>query len=74
MSEYTAGEQAVRNAIDELIQTATNYDVDVLARVYHDELHVVMIDTTHNVSTANKAEFTALFRTKRDAGHPPMNT
>lgn len=67
-------EDEVKLAIDELIQTATNYDVDVLERIYHDELEVVMVDTEDNVSTANKAAFKALFQQKRDAGDPPMNT
>lgn len=64
----------VRQAIDDLIQTATTFDVDVLERIYHDNLHVVMVDTDHNVNTANKAAFKGLFASKRDAGDPPMNT
>ncbi|ASJ70855.1 DUF4440 domain-containing protein [Granulosicoccus antarcticus] len=64
----------VRQAIDELIQTATSYNVDVLDRIYHDDLQILMIDTEHNVNTANKAMFTELFRSKRDAGDPPMKT
>lgn len=64
----------VRQAIDDLIQTATTYDVDTLDRIYHDDLQVVMIDTDHNLNTADKEAFKALFATKRDAGDPPMNT
>ena len=64
----------VRQTIDELIQTASSYDIDVLDRIYHDDLQVVMIDTEHNVNTADKAMFTELFRSRRDAGDPPMNT
>ncbi|WP_298922242.1 nuclear transport factor 2 family protein [uncultured Roseobacter sp.] len=64
----------VRNAIDDLIQTATTYDVDTLDRIYHNNLHVVMIDTDHNLNTANKDTFKGLFAAKRDAGDPPMNT
>ncbi len=67
-------EVAVKQAIDELIQTATNYDVDVLERIYHDKLQVVMVDTDDNVNTADKAAFKSLFQTKKDAGDPPMNT
>ncbi|MGC3940711.1 nuclear transport factor 2 family protein [Roseobacter sp. EG26] len=66
--------QKVRNAIDDLIQTATTYDVDTLDRIYHHNLHVVMIDTDHNLNTANKDTFKGLFAAKRDAGDPPMNT
>lgn len=66
--------QEVRQAIDELIQTATNYDVDVLDRIYHDDLEVIMVDTSDNVNKADKAGFKGLFASKRDAGDPPMNT
>lgn len=66
--------QKVRQAIDDLIQTATTYDIKTLERIYHDTLHVVMIDNEYNVNTANKEAFKGLFASKRDAGDPPMNT
>jgi len=65
---------AVRQTIDDLIQTATNYDVDTLDRLYHQDLEVTMVDASDNVTTANKEDFKALFSSKRDAGEPPMNT
>ncbi len=65
---------AVRKTIDDLIQTATNYDVETLDRLYHEDLQVTMVDTSGNVNTANKENFKALFKSKRDAGEPPMNT
>jgi len=74
MSLDNAKEADVRQAIDDLIQTATTYDVATLDRIYHDTLHVVMIDSDHNLNTANKVAFKALFASKRDAGDPPMNT
>lgn len=74
MTTENKQEEDVRQAIDELIETATSYDVETLARIYHDDLHVIMIDTDHNVNTADKSTFTELFKMKRDAGDPPMNT
>lgn len=74
MTPDTSREADVRKAIDDLIQTATTYDVETLDRIYHDTLHVVMIDHEDNVNTANKAAFKGLFASKRDAGDPPMNT
>lgn len=74
MAPDNAQQTEVRQAIDDLIQTATTYDVDTLERIYHDTLKVVMIDTDHNVNTADKATFKGLFASKRDAGDPPMNT
>lgn len=74
MAQDTKRDADVRQAIDDLIQTATTYDVETLDRIYHDELHVVMIDHEHNLNTADKEAFKGLFASKRDAGDPPMNT
>lgn len=74
MTTENLREQEVRQTIDDLIQTATTYDVETLDRIYHDSLHVIMIDTDHSVNTANKDNFKGLFASKRDAGDPPMNT
>ena len=74
MPEYTPQQADVRQAIDDLIQTATTYDVETLDRIYHDELEVIMIDTEDNLNLANKEGFKGLFRTKGEAGDPPMNT
>lgn len=67
-------ETEVRQVIDDLIATATSYDIDTLDRIYHDDMTVEMIDTEDNLNTADKAAFKALFQSKRDAGDPPMNT
>ncbi|WP_299184028.1 nuclear transport factor 2 family protein [uncultured Aquimarina sp.] len=65
---------AVKTVIEDLIQTATSYDVDVLDKIYHNDLNVIMIDTQDNLNTANKEAFKGLFQSKKDAGDPPMNT
>jgi len=64
----------VRQVIDNLIQTATNYDIDVLDEIYHDDMTILMVDPEENVNTAVKQTFIDIFRSKRDAGDPPMNT
>lgn len=74
MSTNESASTDVKRAIDELIQTATSYDVDVLDRIYHDDLQVIMIDTADNLNTADKAAFKGLFQSKKEAGDPPMNT
>ncbi len=74
MTDYTPEQADVRKAIDELIQTATSYDVATLDRIYHDDLEVIMIDTDDNLNFANKEGFKGLFRAKGEAGDPPMNT
>lgn len=74
MTTYSPEQADVRKAIDELIQTATTYDVETLDRIYHDDLEVIMIDTDHNLNFANKEGFKGLFKSKGEAGDPPMNT
>ena len=64
----------VKKAIDELIQTATTYDIETLDRIYHDDMTVVMVDTDDNVNTADKAAFKDIFKSKKEAGDPPMDT
>lgn len=64
----------VRQTIDNLIQTATTYDVATLDQIYHDKLHVMMIDHDHTLTNADKDGLKALFTSKRDAGDPQMNT
>lgn len=66
--------EQVRHTINDLIQVATTYDTDALDRIYHDDMSVLMVDADHNVNTADKQSFTDIFRQKRDAGDPPMNT
>jgi len=64
----------VKAVIDNLIHTATNYDVDALERIYHDDLHIIMVDTNDTINFADKSGFKDLFASKGKAGDPPMNT
>lgn len=74
MTTNEARVQEVRQTMDNLIQTATSYDIDTLDSIYHDKLQVVMVDTEDNVNTADKQAFKGIFKSKRDAGDPPMST
>lgn len=74
MSSYTERELEIKAVIDNLIHTATNYDVETLEDIYHNELQVYMLGMTGELQVANKGTFTSLFSQKRDAGDPPMNT
>jgi ketosteroid isomerase-like protein len=64
----------VKKTIDDLIQTATNYDIDALDRIYHKDLEVTMVSADFDVNIANKDDFKAIFSAKLKAGEPPMNT
>lgn len=74
MKNKTHSNEEVKQVIDDLIQTATSFDVEKLDQIYHENLEVIMVDTADNVNTADKAAFKDLFKSKRDAGDPPMNT
>lgn len=67
-------ENSVKEVIDNLIQIATSFDIEKLDTIYHDDLKVIMIDVDDNLNTANKNTFISLFRNKKDAKDPPMNT
>ncbi len=74
MRNQDAQIKEIQQAMNDLIQTATSYDIDELDRLYHDSMTVTMINTNDELSTANKEDFKNIFRAKRDAGDPPMNT
>lgn len=74
MTLKTTREEEVKHTINNLIQTATSYDVEALERIYHDNMQVIMVDTEDNVNIADKSAFKDLFASKAIAGDPPMNT
>ena len=74
MTDRDPRTKEVKQAIDALIQTATTYDIETLETIYHNDLEVIMVDTDDNVNTADKAAFKGLFKSKGEAGDPPMNT
>ena len=67
-------EAVIKEVIDDLIQTATTYDLNKLENIYHDDLSVIMIDVDDNLNTANKETFKGIFKSKKEAGDPPMST
>lgn len=67
-------EAVIKEVIDDLIQTATTYDLNKLENIYHDDLSVIMIDVDDNLNTANKETFEGIFKSKKEAGDQPMST
>ena len=63
----TQTKEGIRKTIESLIATATTFDVEKLDEIYHDSLHVLMID-------ASGQTFKDLFQSKRDNGDEPLNT
>ncbi|WP_231189561.1 nuclear transport factor 2 family protein [Haladaptatus sp. DYF46] len=66
--------EEVRQTIERLIENGSQYNVDELDRIYHDDLTIVKIDEVGEVTAIDKAENMALFREKRDSGAEPLST
>jgi hypothetical protein len=74
MNSLTATENEVKHTVENLISIATSYDLESLANIYHDELKVTMVGADGSVNFASKNDFMNIFKTKKEAGDPPMNT
>ncbi|MFY0622951.1 MAG: nuclear transport factor 2 family protein [Pelagimonas sp.] len=66
--------QAIRAAMDHLIDRATKFDVQALDSIYHNDFHTTLVMPDSTVVTYNKAEFTAHFAKQAEEGGPPLNT
>ena len=64
----------VKQTIESLINAGSTYKIDELDKIYHEDLHVVMVDEDDHVSIAKKEDFKNIFKAKLDAGAEPMNT
>jgi hypothetical protein len=74
MNDLTATEKEVKHKVENLIDIATSYDLDSLANIYHEMLKVTMVSPDGGVSFASKSDFINMFKAKKEAGDPPMNT
>lgn len=64
----------VKNTIDALIKAGTNFDINQLELIYHDNLKVLMIQDSGDIMTSNKEEFKKLFQQKLENNDAPLNT
>lgn len=67
-------EIGIKNTIESLIKTATNFNIDKLESIYHNNLKIIMIDAVGQKMISNKQRFINLFQFKRDNGDAPLNT
>ena len=74
MTQPTHTKEQVQAKIDELIRKATSYDIESLDQIYHDDLHIIMLDHKDNINIFNKTQFKELFTKKKKAGNDQMNT
>lgn len=74
MNSQTHTTQAIRATMEHLIERATNYDIDALDTIYHDDFHTTLVMPDSSVQTYNKAEFKAHFAKQAEAGNTQLNT
>ncbi|WP_299886332.1 hypothetical protein [uncultured Lacinutrix sp.] len=74
MTTTNKADAGLKQTIEQLIKAATNFDIETLDLIYHDDLEVIMIDNKDQKTIANKTAFSNLFKTKRDQKATALNT
>lgn len=71
----THTKHAIREAMDHLIDRATNFDIEALDKIYHDDFHTTLVMPDNTVQTFNKTEFKAHFaKQAEEQDAPQLNT
>jgi len=74
MEKATHTNEAIRAAMDHLIDRATNFDVEALETIYHRDFHTTLVMLDDTVMTYNKEEFIAHFAKQAEEGQTQLNT
>jgi hypothetical protein len=73
MTKPTHTKEAIRAAMDHLIDRATRFDVDALETIYHRDFHTTLVMPDDTVVTYDKEGFIAHFRKQAEAGATRLN-
>lgn len=60
--------------IDVLAETGSNYRMEDMERLYLDELGFLVLTSEGTIARFSKAQMLGEFRSRRDAGEPPLST
>ena len=74
MTSTTHTKQAIRAAMDHLIDRATHFDVKALEVIYHKDFHTTLVMPDSQVQTYNKKEFIAHFAKQAQEGKTQLNS
>lgn len=74
MTELTHTNEAIRAAMDHLIDRATNYDIEALESIYHEDFHTTLVMPDSSVKTYDKQAFKEHFAKQAEAGGEPLNS
>lgn len=70
----TRADPAILEFIDVLAETGSNYRMDAMEDLYLDDLGFLVLTPEGEVARFSKAEMLGEFRSRRDAGEPPLST
>ena len=73
MDKPTHTKEAVRAAMDRLIDRATNFDVGALESIYHRDFHTTLVMPDSSVTTYDKERFIAHFYSQAEEGKTRLN-
>ena len=73
MTEPTHTNEAIRAAMDRLIDRATDFDVDALETIHHRGFHTTLVMPDSTVVTYDKKGFIAHFRKQAEEGKTRLN-
>ncbi|NRD74806.1 DUF4440 domain-containing protein [Shewanella sp. VB17] len=73
MTKVTHTKKAIRAAMDNLIDRATNFDVEALETIYHKDFHTTLVMPDSTVMTYNKDEFKAHFAKQAKESNAKLN-
>lgn len=73
MNKETHTPKAVRAAMEHLIDRATNFDIDALDTIYHQDFHTTLVLPDGGVVTYNKQEFKDHFAKQAKEGKTRLN-
>lgn len=60
--------------IDVLAETGSNYRMEAMESLYLDDLGFLVLTPQGDIARFSKAEMLSEFRSRRDAGEPPLST
>lgn len=66
--------EAIRKAMEHLIDRATNFDTEALETIYHKDFHTTLVLPNGEVVIYNKEEFKAHFAKQAAEGKTQLNT
>ncbi len=74
MNQENHSKTGLKKVIEQLIDAGTTFDTDILDKIYHNNLQIIMIEEEGHKMCANKETFKNIFRAKKEADEEPLNT